>query len=235
MILDQFTLHSVIIQTVYEDAFILWDRAGDIARRMSKIWPGLKLVEGQPNQQTLTAPGVQILTGFRTSTFTMRGPKALDQTRVRQITDSYSLLRDSLELENLQRVSARSVYVKKFQNLKEANNAVAALGLLKWPSERVFDQPTDTDMNGAEILFRFEDKTSFTFLRLKAEELKFEAELDPEFFDEPIKRSEPRMVIDFDRGLLGTIDARKLRMDDWLKGYSHVLRRDIDKVLRPNT
>jgi hypothetical protein len=163
MILDQFTLHSVIVQMVYEDAFIIWDRAGDIARGMSRIWPGLKLVDGQPNQQTLTAPGVQILTGLRTSTFTVRGAKALDQTHTRQINDSCSLLRDSLELENFQRVSARSVYVRKFENIKDANSAVTALGLLKWPNERVFDQPADSDQNGAEILFRFENKTSFTF------------------------------------------------------------------------
>ncbi|MCA8013821.1 hypothetical protein LGM38_17375 [Burkholderia vietnamiensis] len=235
MILDQFTLHSVIVQTVYEEAFVIWDRAGSVARGMSKVWPGLKLVEGQPNQQTLAAPGVQIMTGLRTSTFTVRGAKALDQTRVRQIADSYSLLRDILELEKIQRVSARSIYIRKFEDIKDANNAVTELGLLKWPNERVFDQPTDSGQNGAEILFRFEDKTSFSFLRLKAEQIKLEAGLDPEFFPEPIERSQQRMVIDFDRGLLGALDARKFRMDDWLKGYSHVLRRDIDKVLRPKS
>ncbi|MDR5830111.1 hypothetical protein P9250_19750 [Caballeronia sp. LP006] len=233
MILDKFTLNSVIVQTVYADAFVLWDRAGEIARRMSEIWPGLKVAEGQPNQQTLGAPGIQIQTGFRASTFTVRGPKALDQSRIRQFTESYALLRDRLEIPELTRVSARSLYVRKFESLKEANAAVFDLGLVKWPNERVFDQPMEADRNGSELLYRFEDKASFTLLRLKAEELKLETELDPEFFDEPINRSQFRMIIDFDRGNLGAINAQKFRMDDWLKGYSHVLRRDIDKVLRP--
>jgi len=231
MILDSYALHSIIVQIQYTDAFLIWDRAGRIARDVAKIWPSIKFVDGQPNQQTLSGKDVQIQTALKQATITLRGAKALDQNRVRQITETFELWRDALELLQITRVSARSVYIRKFDSLKAANVALRALNVVSWPTERVFDQSMDAGQNGLEVHFRFEDAVSFTSVRLKAEELRLEVELDADFFDQPIKESRCRAVIDFDRGILGTIDASKFRMDDWLKGYVHVLRRDLDKVI----
>ncbi|MDN7177317.1 hypothetical protein M0D69_04670 [Caballeronia sp. SEWSISQ10-4 2] len=233
MILDSFTIHTIVIQMQYSEAFILWDRAGQISSRIVKIWPGLTLVDGQPNQQTLQTKGVQVQTGLKQSTITLRGEKSLDAQRIRQIKETFELLRDLLELSELTRVSARASYVRKFKSLRDANSALIDLKIVNWPTERVFDQSMDGERNGIEVQLRFEDKTSFSVLRLKAEEIRLEMEMDADFFDEPIKESRYRMVIDFDRGVLGAIDAAKFRMDDWLKGYVHVLRRDINKVIQP--
>jgi hypothetical protein len=233
MILDSFKIHTTIIQIQYSEAFILWDRAGQISSRLAKIWPGLTLADGQPNQQTLQTRGVQIQTGLKQSTITLRGEKSLDAQRTHQIKETSEVWRDMLELTELTRVSARTAYARKFKTLRDANEALIDLKIVNWPTERVFDQPMDGERNGVEVQLRFEDKTSFSVLRLKAEELRLEMDMDPDFFEEPIKESRYRMVIDFDRGLLGAVDATKFRMDDWLKGYVHVLRRDIDKVIQP--
>ena len=105
------------------------------------------------------------------------------------------------------------------------------LNVVRWPTEKVFDQPVETPRNGVEFAFRFESESTFTILRLRAEETRFEMELDADYFDEPLKKSLCRVYIDFDRGNLGAVDASKLSVADWLKGYVHVLRRDIPKVI----
>ena len=233
MILDSFKLETVVTQLRYADAFELWDRAGAISRRLITIWPDLKLIEGIPQRQSLRGKGVDIQTGITQSTVTLSGPKSLEQGKIQQLKDTFEVWREVLALDSVKRISTRATYSKEFPTLKEANAELFALNLARWPTSKVFDQPVDTERNGLEILYRFEDQNSFSLLQLKAERLEFNVDLNPEWVDEPeIRKVKSRMVIDFDRGLLGTVSAEKFRMDDWIKGFQHILRRDIEKVIK---
>jgi hypothetical protein len=233
MILDSFKIHSAIIQIQYADAFLIWDRAGEIGRELSKIWDGLKVAEGQPQQQILVGEGVNLQTGFSKSTITISGEHALGQLKVGQIIKTFEVWRNALELAELTRVSTRVVYSKEFASMESANAGLFALNLVQWPDTKVFDQPLESDKNGLEILYRFEDDKSFSLLKLKAEQVKYEVDLDENLFGEKkMEKIINRMTIDFDRGLLGSVNAEKFRMDEWLKGYQHILRRDIEKVLK---
>lgn len=233
MILDSFKMRSAIIQICYADAFLIWDRSGEINRRISKIWPGVKIEEGVPQHVTLTGAGVKIKTGIDKSTITISGEHALGQLKVSQICDTFAVWCRELELEELSRVSTRVTYSKDFESLKNANAELLALNLVRWPDTKVFDQPMESDRNGLEVQYRFEDDDSFSVLRLKAEQLKYEVSLDPNVFDDSeIKKIINRMIIDFDRGLLGATVASKFRMEEWLKGYQHIIRRDIEKIIK---
>lgn len=233
MILDSFKTHNAIIQIRYADAFLIWDRAGEINRHISKIWPGVKITEGVPQQVTLTGEGVKIQTGIDKSSITVSGEHALGQLKVRQICDTFEVWCKELEIDELSQVSTRVTYSKDFESLKNANAELLALNLVRWPDTMVFDQPLESDRNGLEVQYRFEDESSFSVLKLKAEQLKYEVDLDPNVFNDPkIRKVINRMTIDFDRGLLGAVAAGKFRMDEWLKGYQHILRRDIEKVIK---
>src|SRR5687768_8915132 len=107
MILDSFKLHTAIIQIRYADAFLIWDRAGAISQRLSKIWDNLKVSEGQPQQQTLTGKDVNVQTSFTQATITLAGENALSQPKVRQLSDTFEIWRETLELDELNRVSTR--------------------------------------------------------------------------------------------------------------------------------
>jgi hypothetical protein len=233
MILDSFKLQTASIQIEFSDAFELWDKAGRICKRLSQIWPDLKVVDAHPNQQSLRAKGVNFQFGLTQAVMTLTGAKAFDQSKVEQVKGSFEVLREELALGDLKRVSTLGNYVKDFASLKEANAEILGLKLAKWPSVKVFDQPTDSERNGLDISYRFEDEKSFAFLRICSEQRKYEVNLDPDYIEEPeIRKLKCRVVIAFDRGLLGSVDAQKFRMDDWLKGFQHILRRDIDKVIK---
>lgn len=233
MILDSFTLYKVIFQIQYDDAYEIWDRAGAIARRLSEIWPELKVKEGQPQLQTLVGKDVEVQTGFSKSTVTISGTNALEHRRVQQLKETFEAWRDHLELATLKRISTRALYARHFDSIREANATVIGLGLVKWPDQKVFDQPQEADLNGIDVAYRFEDEQSFALLRIKAEQITYEVNLDPYFIeDSDIKNKKNRMLIDFDRGILGETKAEKIRVDEWIKGFLHVLNRDIEKVLR---
>lgn len=233
MILDSFKLHTVIVQIQYPEAYELWDRAGAIGRQICTIWPGLTTSKGRPEQQVLVGKGMKIDTTFNKSTVTLTGEESFSQRKIQQVKETFEVWCEKLMLDNLERVSTRAMYAKDFPSIKEANAELFALNLARWPTTKVFDQPMEANRNGLEIHYRFEDENSFSVLALKAEQLKYEVDLDPSFIDESeLKITKSRMIVDFDRGLLGSVNAGKFRMDDWIKGYQHILRRDIDKVIK---
>jgi hypothetical protein len=233
MLLDSYKPHALIFQITYDEAFEIWDRSGAMARTLRTIWPGLTLVEGRPNYQTFTGNGIATRTGLADSSVTIQRKGILDARTIASLERTYDLWREILDLTVLKRASTRVIYVKNFDTIKAANAELLGMELAVWPDDNVFDQPMDAELNGLEIAYRFEDKASFSLLRLKSEQVKTEVELDPEFFDEPVlAKTKIRLVIDFDRGLLGSVDAGKFRVTEWIKGFQHVLRRDLEKVLK---
>lgn len=232
MILDSYKLSSLTLQINFESAFDVWDHAGAIARELSDIWGGLKISEGLPNQQTLNGNGVVVGTGIEQCTVNVKMSRLANNSYLSSLKRSFDVWRRELRLQAVKRVSARSLYMRDFESIREANEHVRGMGLTYWPSDKVFDQSPLSDRSGIDVSYRFQDEASFSVLRIYAQQALFHAELDQDFISEPIEVKKNRAIVDFDRGTLGSVDAGKVRIDDWMDGYFHVLRRDIDKVLR---
>lgn len=231
MLLDRFSFDSLVLQIRYANAYELWDRAGAISRAMCEIWPDLDLAKGQPNQQMLVSQAVTIESGIKHSTVTLN--RIWNAQKNQQLKETFEAWRDILGIKEFTQVSSRVKYFREFDSLKEANAYVLGLNLVTWPTEKVFDQPMDGDKNGIDVRFRFEDSKSFSLVRIHAEQISYEVKLDPAFVPDQaeIKKLRFQAVVDFDRGVLGSIAVREFRIEDWLKGFSHVIKRDLDKVI----
>lgn len=235
MFLDPFKLASLTVQIQYADALEIWDRAGATAKEMSKIWTDLQVLEGQPNQQILSGKNVQIQTGIKLSLATLTNLSSIDRQTIERVAQTFRTWRSELSLEQLSRLSTRALYTRDFESIKEANLALRGLNLVRWPTAKIFDQPEDSETNAPEVAFKFEDSKSFSILRFRTEQLKFRMPpLPPPFEDAAADVGEKtvnRLVVDLDRGLLGIINATQVMMDEWLRGFQHILRRDIEKIV----
>jgi hypothetical protein len=121
----------------------------------------------------------------------------------------------------------------EYDSLQHANQHLLSLGLIRWPETQVFDQPMDGEKNTFDLSCRFEDSNSFSHVRIATEHLLYELKVDPSIgFAAPEKKTRTTLFVEFDRGVLGKVNMNTFRVDEWLKGFQHVLRRDIDKVLR---
>ena len=217
MILDSYKLRQLIFQIRYPDAFELWDRAGAVARSLAKTWPELKVIEGKPNHQMLQAPGVEVQVSLGMSTVTLKGLDSLESAKP-LVASAFSAWRDELALEVADRVSTRAIYSKVFSSIKAANEELFSLGLTKWPSQKVFDQPIDSDLNTVDLGYKFEDESSFAFLRVYSERITYNLEHDREYTEAPgVEEIICRLNIDFDRGLLGTVKLSSFRTEDWIR------------------
>lgn len=232
MILDSFRLQTVIFQIRYKEAFRTWDHAGEIAQRLNIIWPGLKLSDGQPNRQIFKGNNINIQTSLTSSTITLTGADSLAHDKVEQLKKSFEMWREILELTDITQLSTLTTYEREFPSLKEANDELFRLNLARWPTEKVFDQPVGSEDNGVELFYRFQDENSFSTVKLQVEKTTYEVDLNPDYVDEAeIRKTKNKMLIKFDRGILGSLNPQKFRVDDWIKGYKHVLHRDIGKVI----
>ncbi len=230
MFLDRFELDTLTVQLQYSSAYEIWDNAGSIAKDLARLWPELEVIEGQPFQQTLRAKGIQIQSGIKASTIILSNVKSLNAKTIEQITNTFRIWRTALALDRLSRISTRALYISPYDSVREATAALVNLGLIRWPRGKMFDQPEDGERNAVEVAYKYEDEKSFSFLILRSEQVKYEVKLDPPFDKEELKKVVSRVVVDFDRGLLGSVAAATFQMDEWLKGFQHVLRRDIDKI-----
>lgn len=232
MILDTYKLQSTVVQLNYGNAYELWDNAGHIARQLSTLWGNLKVSEGVPNQQVLKGDELVLTTGFNQSSLAAFRKRAASSQFQELAKKTFEVWRDALTLESLTRVSARSVFVKDFQTIEEANAHLRSFDVVKWPTEKVFNQDQGSDQNSFDVAFRFQDATGFSVVRVKTEGVKLNVEADGDLLEETIEVQKYRSVIDFDRGVLSGIEASKFRLDEWLSGFVHVMRRDLEKVVR---
>jgi hypothetical protein len=235
VIFDSFKIRQFVVQVRYPHALELWDHAGRVNRRIQKIWPDARIVGEavQPNNVVLKNDKAQIDTGLEQSTISLRQLTTLDSHTSQQIVDTFAAWREELSLTNLARVSSRVLYGREFPTMREANEELLKLNLCRVPKSKVFDQPTDSPKNTVVLTYRFEDEASFAFLRIRTEGVKMEFKADKDFTTlQDASETKNRLIIDFDRGLIKSTEAASFRMDEWLKGFMHILRRDVEKVLQ---
>lgn len=232
MLIDSLKLHTVIVQIRYPEAVELWDTSGKISRDLIRLWPDLTVHEAQPQTQTLISGNINIQTGIDQATITIKNDDAFNAQNQNSIKETLDIWTRYLSLDKYTRVSTRSIYTKDFDTIKAANEFLFGFGLVRWPSQKVFDQPQESELNSFDLNYRFEDDKSFAFLRFRTEKLMIEAKLPAEFSERELKTNSNRFVFDYDRGLVSDIEVSKFRSSEWFKGYNHILRRDLDKVIQ---
>jgi len=198
---------------------------------MARVWGELKIKHPSPNQQVLEGQSVQLILGIEQSYITVKSDRALDSTTKDKLHASVIAIRDSLSLSEFTRVSARVSYGIYSETIAEANALARSFSCINWPEQKVFGQAKDSDENGVSFSFRFQDKTSFSVVEVKTEEATFHVDHDSVLNVGPIDKKQCACLVEFDRGTFGPIDASRLRVIDWIEGFVHVMRRDIDKVL----
>jgi hypothetical protein len=232
MILDKFKLRSLTLQIGYPQAFELWDCAGVIARSFVNLVPELRLEAAEPNRTQLKARGLIVRTELDNAVIQF-GKHGTQESKFARMNEAIGIWSKALHLAKLTRISMRTIYERDdFNSLGDANRALFAMKLAPYPETKVFNQPTEGPKNTIDISYRFEDENSYSLVRVHTESRALSIEVPEDLSDEPkIERERHCLLIDFDRGSLKEVDIRSLHIDEWIKGYNHVMRRDIEKVI----
>lgn len=228
-----FKMRQIVFEIRYEPAYVLWDRAGAIAKEIKRLFPSVELDEGKPNKQVFSDDLVTIGTGVDSAYIAVKQPKnALEfAEHIASITDVWITF---LELRKLTRVGTRVMYVKEFETSEQCGNALVELGLVRFPAPPFFNHKGSPKQCDLRLYWEEDGFQTQLILKPERHELKVAAGL-PDRSVERRLESYDVVLLDIDRATRGTVDLSKFYVVEWLKGINHLVFRDVDRLFNPIT
>jgi hypothetical protein len=230
MTLDDFKLDVLTIEARYENAYAMWDSAGKCAKAISQIWPGVTLKKAEPGEVAFESPGVRIITGLGTSHINFRQPKNFD-LHTEAVSQTFQQWNRILEIKEYTRLGCRVIYEKSYESQDEVNRALLSLGLINFPSKKIFNAETDDPQNSIDIKYVLGDKKTGSTIRIFPNSTTVEIDTRGTMPDIDRKHTKHTLTIDIDRYTKQATTADAFRVSEWLKGTAHLIRRDLPQLL----
>jgi hypothetical protein len=210
----------------YDQAYLLWDKAGAIWQDIRKANPNIKLREAGPAKVVMTIDRRFQLTieldKLNISVFTP--PSSMDDF----IDLCMSVVRTSvhtLEIPLFSRVGLRVIYRQNFKSRAEASNALISTKMMKIPEGKHFGIEGEPRLPHYSI--RWEGDKLGVQVIVQAQERKIMVEPAlGETIVEPIEKDVFELVFDTDYSTIGTVESGQFRASEWITNGMRVIRRD---------
>jgi hypothetical protein len=226
--ISDFKMTSATCEIRYDDAYLVYDRTGQICHELKASFSGFKVQAPSPNQTAGSSKEGTFVLETAASRFTTKNP----DTKLEQFAISCKQFFDSvvggLEVKVFTRIGLRTMFRKDFRELDEAKSAFTALKLttLK-PTQRfgAADEPN-------EIYLRWEGKDVGTTWRAKAEEIKIDVALPPELEAEKsdLHKAFNALVVDVDYYTVAPVERSQWDPKEWIRHSIRTVRRDTDAI-----
>lgn len=211
---EQLVLVTATFQIAYAESVLMWDRAGTLWHKLRRQWPELQLgddisparVSGQ------LASRFAFQTELNKATLTDHGARSLGE--VSEAADAFgAIVCDTLELESLERVSARLIWHHNTKSLEEAVRLVAETGIVKTPQ-----LPTPTAvLDRCSASVAWSDAGVRSVLRLNGDQRKVEWQPMAVLYDvlRPVRHLSSYVLVDFECSA-GPIARGQLSPSRWI-------------------
>ena len=230
MLFDEFKLKQFSVQVNYPDAYSIWDAAGAVATRLSKIWPKVELENATAGEVALKNDTCKVLFGIRMSYVHVTSPKSVEE-HAKSIGETFEVLANKLLVTDFDRIGARAVFVKEYKSAALGIAALRAMRLARRPSKNVFNIDIESESNIETVSYKFENESMGTTVNIAFQSLKLELKTGGEFPDADASKDLHRIVIDVDRFTKKPTSTKQFSAVEWLKGYNHLIRRDLPTII----
>jgi hypothetical protein len=236
--LDQFTLATVTFEARTEPNFLQWDRAGQLWSAFLVKRPNLELVNASPDntlfQDSTTisfALSLKPNEGHTSLVVTEQRPHPSLKNIIEGIEQFIDITSEALEFDEFTRIGIRLYFVKDFEDLTKASEALLATRLLLYPEGPHFGiegKPTQP-----AYVLRWEDGKKGVTIRMQVEKRLMEFNPPAEMTGiEAFRKEVDRLLFDLDYYTIAKVALSQLVIGDWITNALHVIRRDSDKFLR---
>ena len=231
--LADFQPERFIYEVRYARAWLMWDRAGAMARALQKEFPGLEATEGAPAKVALTLPpNVQISFEPEKSAVVVHGPKRTGEDLTLYARVLTAALIEQFEIVSFTRVATRMLFERSYDTLEQATARLMAFKMLQPTESRVFNQTAP--LKQIDYRYRWEGAATGVLLRFASETEKLDFNPGPQVAEEikPISREKHRILLDVDYFSTVHILKEQLRVEDWIKNALHMVHRDTKPFMR---
>ena len=224
--LSDFKLTETIFEVRYDNAYMLWDRAGEIWAKTSSMWPNLEAEKVEPSITTFRLENKYQLSVNLGKAHIIDLKPSLSLNEFMEKAENFiKLVIQTLKITNFIRVGFRLVYIKSFSDKFEAANSLLSTKMLLVPSGRLFG------IEGKVVLPRYaivcEGDSAATRVLLEVRDKKVDFDPPPNIEElSPVHLEKYELLYDVDYYTLSKVSIGQLNMKEWLSQIYHLVKRD---------
>jgi len=224
--LSQFTLRRAVFEIRYNEAYILWDRTGQLWEAAINKWPNLKIVDANPAKQLFKLNDTyELNVELSKAHFSDTKPSSSLKNFIEFSESFLNLVTQTLNISEFTRLGFRLIYINDFPDKISAANSMLDTKMIKIPEGKhfnitgkvllpVYSLRWEGESKGVKVVFRAQDK-----------KIGFEAPLG--FNEVPSMHLEKyELVYDIDYYTLAPIVKGQLKISEWLSEAYHLVKRD---------
>lgn len=224
--LEDFRLLQATIEVRYDNAYILWDRAGTVWSTINDTWHDLKPFKVEPNVVVFKLlDQYQISVELDKASIIDLKPSSSLKDFI-EIADTFvKLIIKPLSIKDFTRIGFRPIFVKSFPDKDLAAKALLSTKMIFEPKGRHFN------IEGKVRLPRFgivlETDSTGVRIALEARDRKIDFDALPGVEElKSLHMEKHELVYDVDYYTLAKVSVGQLDMKEWINQSYHLIKRD---------
>jgi hypothetical protein len=233
---DDLSLFSAAFEVRFDDAYPLWDRAGLLWNKASRVFPGLERRHVDPSRvvfNTTEKPERELTVELNRLGFVEFDPDRQLRHFADGVDEFAGIATELLEIEQYQRTGLRLMFRKQFSDATQAATSLSSTQFYNKLSsfEKLFG--VAGPIIQPELVFRREDGKNGFALRLKVDTQKLDIGPVLGWPDLPLPIAKTRhwLVVDVDCYIQAPVLADALVFGEWIRQTAHIIRRDSTRFL----
>lgn len=227
--IEDFQLRQVTCEIRYPEAFVIYDRTGEIFQQLSKKFRNLRSLSPSPNQTQAVADEGTVVVELATARLTKDDPEAALTTFATDCRTLFSLVTTRLNVNVFTRIGLRLIYHKLFDAAADAAAAIGSFRLTKATNEPRFG----ASPNISEFMARWQGKELGATMRLFLEDGSITAHFPIELgmSERSVHKEFHHLGLDIDYYTVGTVEGDQWDAATWIPQSARIIKRETDKVL----
>jgi hypothetical protein len=226
---SDFKLRQATCEVKFPEAFLVFDRTGEIYRQLARKFTNLHSDAASPAQTQMTAEEGSIGIEIRALRLTDNSPDSKLEKFAQNMKAVMDVGAKQLDLTVYTRIGLRQILTKKYNTLQDAETALNDVHLFKLGQEKRFG----AGPNISEFQIRWEDKAIGATFRMKAESATLDAKLHPDLEVEPrdIHKELHHLVLDLDYYTVAVVEREQWDAGTWITQSARIVRKEADRIL----
>jgi len=228
--IDDFKPFSVTCELRYKNAYLIYDRTGQVLEDLRGTFTDISVSTASPPQTAFTAEEGSFTLELGSCRFTSVRYENSAEKFAKQCKAFFDAVTNQLQIKVFTRIGLRYVARREFKTLDESKAALASMVLANLkPTKRFNSSESPT-----EVVFRWQDAEIGAFVRLQAEttEIKFGA--TPELLEHvpKIDKKIHALTLDVDYYTVAPVERDQWNAIEWLQQKLRIIRKEADGIVQ---
>ena len=228
--IDDFKPSNVTCELRYKNAFLIYDRTGQVIEDVRESFTDINVSASSPQQTTWTTNEGTLVIELGACRFTSNRLDKSGEAFAKRCKAYFDAVTHRLEIGMFTRIGLRQILTKEYQTVDEARVALASMMLVNLNPTKRFNSSD----SATEVLFRWEDSQIGAVVRLRAETAEIKASIPFELQDvvPKIDKRINRLTLDIDYYTVAPVDRDQWNSQEWVTQKLRVIRKEVDGILQ---